>query len=65
VQSVEDGLDEVLVGSITRDDGTTQGTYNGWPLYYFSGDSAAGDVNGQGVNEVWWVLDATGTPIGA
>ena len=52
-----------LLGTITRADGTVQSTYNGWPLYYFSGDSAAGDVNGQGVNDVWWVLDATGTPV--
>jgi predicted lipoprotein with Yx(FWY)xxD motif len=65
IAEVGDGLDQALVGSITRADGTTQGTYNGWPLYYFSGDSAPGDVNGQGVNDVWWVVDATGTPVGA
>ena len=65
VQSVEDGLDEALVGSITRDDGTTQGTYNGWPLYYFANDAAPGDVNGQGANEVWWVIDASGNAVGA
>ena len=65
IAEVGDGLDASLVGTITRADGTVQSTYNSWPLYYFSGDSAAGDVNGQGVNDVWWVLDATGTPIGA
>ena len=54
-----------LVGTITRDDGAVQGTYNGWPLYYFSGDSAPGDVNGQGLNDVWWVIDASGDAIGA
>jgi predicted lipoprotein with Yx(FWY)xxD motif len=63
IAAVGAGLDMALVGTITRDDGTVQGTYNGWPLYYFSGDSAPGDVNGQGVNDVWWVIDATGTPI--
>jgi predicted lipoprotein with Yx(FWY)xxD motif len=48
------------VGTITGVDGETQLTLNGWPLYYFAGDSAAGDVNGQGVNDVWWVLTAAG-----
>jgi predicted lipoprotein with Yx(FWY)xxD motif len=63
IAEVGAGLDMAMVGTITRADGTVQSTYNGWPLYYFSGDSAAGDVNGQGVNDVWWVLDATGTPV--
>jgi predicted lipoprotein with Yx(FWY)xxD motif len=39
-------------------------TLNGWPLYYFAGDSAAGDTNGQGVNDVWWVLTPAGEKIG-
>jgi predicted lipoprotein with Yx(FWY)xxD motif len=35
------------LGTITRaDDGTLQVTYNGLPLYFFSGDTAAGDANG-------------------
>jgi predicted lipoprotein with Yx(FWY)xxD motif len=35
------------LGTITRtDDGTHQVTYNGLPLYFYSGDSAAGDTNG-------------------
>jgi predicted lipoprotein with Yx(FWY)xxD motif len=52
------------VGTITGVEGETQVTLNGWPLYYFAGDSAAGDVNGQGVNGVWWVLTPDGEKVG-
>lgn len=48
------------VGSITGTDGKPQLTLNGWPLYYFSDDSGAGDVNGQGYDGLWWVLDTHG-----
>ena len=58
-----DGADQSLLGSVQRDDGGAQVTYAGWPLYYFIQDAAPGDVNGQGVNGVWWVLDAEGEPI--
>lgn len=44
----------------TRSDGTVQVTYNHWPLYYFSGDSVAGDTLGQGKNGVWWVAPLSG-----
>lgn len=58
------GADQALLGTLTRKDGTTQVTYNGWPLYYWAQDSAPGDTNGQGVNDVWWVLDPAGNAIG-
>ncbi len=45
-----------------REDGSTQVAANGWPLYYFQNDESAGDANGQGVNDVWWVLGPDGTP---
>ena len=49
-------------GTITRDDGTTQVTYKDAPLYYFAGDAAAGEVNGQGLNGVWFVASPDGGP---
>jgi predicted lipoprotein with Yx(FWY)xxD motif len=34
------------LATITRGDGTMQVTYNGFPVYHYSGDSAPGDTNG-------------------
>jgi predicted lipoprotein with Yx(FWY)xxD motif len=51
------------VGTITRDDGTVQATLDGWPLYYWQGDTAPGDTTGQGVQGVWWVLTPDGAPV--
>jgi len=53
---------------ITRSDGTKQVVYDGHALYYFSGDSGAGQVNGQGVNGFgakWWLVAPTGSQITA
>ncbi|WP_344676728.1 hypothetical protein [Tessaracoccus defluvii] len=58
-----DGVDASLLGSFQRSDGTTQATYNGWPLYYWKNDAAPGDVTGQNVPDVWFVLDAAGNPV--
>lgn len=60
-----DGVDGGMLGTTERDDGSTQVTYNGWPLYYFANDAAAGDTNGQGVNDVWYVVDAAGDAVGS
>jgi len=53
--SVSPGLAASDFGTITRDDGKKQTTYNGWPLYYFSGDASPGDIKGEGVNKIWFV----------
>jgi len=48
------------LATLTRSDGGIQVTYDGMPLYYFSGDSAAGQTNGQGVQGIWYVALAAG-----
>ena len=42
--------------TITRSDGLQQITYRGWPLYYYANDVAAGDVKGDGVLNIWYVM---------
>jgi predicted lipoprotein with Yx(FWY)xxD motif len=51
------------VGTITRDDGSKQVTLDGLPLYLFAGDSQAGDVTGQAVGGIWWVVAADGSKV--
>ncbi len=54
------------VATITRQDGARQVTYAGHPLYYFAGDSAAGQTNGQGVDgfgALWWLVAPSGQKI--
>jgi predicted lipoprotein with Yx(FWY)xxD motif len=57
------GVDSSLLGTTTRTDGTTQVTYNGWPLYYFAKDTKPGDVTGQKVGGVWFVISPKGEKI--
>ncbi|MFE2409942.1 hypothetical protein ACFXDE_16560 [Kitasatospora sp. NPDC059408] len=54
------GVDSTLVGSVTRPDGTKQVTLNGWPLYRFAGDTAAGQTSGQGVGGTWFASTPEG-----
>lgn len=59
-----DGVDASLLSQTERENGSIQAVYNGHPLYRYSGDSGPGDVNGQGVNSTWFVIDVTGTAVG-
>jgi len=55
-----------LLKTISRSDGSKQVTYGGHPLYYFSGDSAAGDTKGEGINGFgakWWLVSPAGSPV--
>lgn len=57
------GAIQNLLGTITRDDGTKQVTYNGWPLYYFSKGMAPGATSGQGMEGLWFLIAPSGKPI--
>lgn len=44
------------LGTITRPGGATQVTFDGHPLYRFAADTAPGQVRGQGLKGVWFVI---------
>jgi len=50
-----------VLGLISGTDGSTQVTYDGRPLYYWQGDTEAGQTSGHGVNDIWWVADVSGS----
>ena len=39
-----------LIGTTRRSDGAREVTYKNQPLYYYAGDQAAGDTNGEGLD---------------
>ena len=49
------GVDPALVTTVDRPDGTKQLKIGKWPLYFYAGDGAPGETNGQGVGGVWFV----------
>ena len=58
-----DGVDPSAVGTVTRTDGSKQLTLGGLPLYQFANDTKAGDVRGQVVGGIWWVVGPDGKEI--
>jgi predicted lipoprotein with Yx(FWY)xxD motif len=64
--AVTGGLDKTLLGTVKRPDGSTQVTYGGHPLYYYSGDSGPGSALGEGLKAFggeWYVVSAKGAKI--
>ena len=58
------GASSSMLGTTTRDDGSTQVTYNGHPVYLYTGDTAAGQANGEGINHfggLWYAVTTAGT----
>lgn len=60
------GLQQSMLGTTKRTDGTTQITYAGHPLYYFAEDTSVGDTKGEALNlsgGEWYLLSTKGTSI--
>ena len=57
------GADDSKLGT-TGSGGDQQVTYDGHPLYLYSGDSKAGDANGQGIGGIWFAVTPDGEPAG-
>jgi Secreted repeat of unknown function len=54
------GVDRSLLGTIKRPDGSVQLTLHGWPLYRYAGDTAPGQINGEGLDGTWFAVHPTG-----
>jgi predicted lipoprotein with Yx(FWY)xxD motif len=46
------------VATLTRAGGAKQLSFDGMPLYRFTGDASTADANGQGVQHIWFVIPA-------
>jgi len=57
------GADDGKLGTVKRPDGLEQVTYNKLPLYYYFQDKAPGDLNGQAVGNIWWLVSADGKEV--
>jgi predicted lipoprotein with Yx(FWY)xxD motif len=60
------GVQASLLGTTRRTDGTTEVTYNKWPLYTWVTDSEPGEATGQDLNNLgglWYVLSPDGKAI--
>ena len=60
------GINQSLLSTTTRREGTLEVTYNGHPLYYFVSDKQAGDTTGQAISSfgaVWYVVSAAGSKV--
>lgn len=57
------GVQASLLGTVKGDSGALYVTYNGWPLYTFSGDSGPAVAHGQGITSfggTWYALTTSG-----
>jgi predicted lipoprotein with Yx(FWY)xxD motif len=64
--TVSSGVNASMVGTTTRSDGKPQVTYNGHPLYLYTGDQKPGDTNGEGLTAFgggWFALSPAGNQV--
>jgi predicted lipoprotein with Yx(FWY)xxD motif len=65
--SADPAVQSNLIGSVPRQGGGAQATYNGHPLYYYLGDAAPGQTRGQHVEDSWgewYLVSPTGQHVG-
>jgi predicted lipoprotein with Yx(FWY)xxD motif len=60
--AVPAGLNSSEFTTLQRSDGKAQVAFKGWPLYLYSKDTKPGEINGQGVNGIWFVVDPSDFP---
>ncbi len=54
------GVDASMLGTVDRADGSHQVTYNDWPLYTFARDAQPGDINGQKLGNLFFLVGVSG-----
>jgi predicted lipoprotein with Yx(FWY)xxD motif len=55
-----------MLGTMERQDGKVQVTYNGWPLYYFTKDQPQGQPTGQDIKSFggeWYLVQPQGIKV--
>ena len=60
---VGSGVDASLIGTATLADGAKIVTYDHMPLYSFIKDTKPGQISGEGVGSVWFVVSPAGKPV--
>lgn len=59
---IVDGIDAVI-DTVDGPEGSFQITVNGKPVYRYLDDKVPGDMLGQSVGSLWWMIDAAGNPV--
>jgi predicted lipoprotein with Yx(FWY)xxD motif len=60
------GIQASLLGTVKSSSGSLYVTYGGYPLYTYSGDTASGQANGEGITSfggTWYVVNVSGSPV--
>ena len=64
--TVGGGAKASMIGTTNRSDGKPQVTYNGHPLYLYSGDQSPGDTTGEGLTAfgaAWYAVSPAGDQV--
>ncbi|MFF3014174.1 SCO0930 family lipoprotein [Streptomyces sp. NPDC057939] len=57
------GIPQEWIGSVKRPDGSMQLTIDCWPVYTFTGDTAPGQTNGHGKQNLWFAVNDAGKKV--